>query len=736
MRYHHSVLATLVTVHLLAAATLGFAQQAPPLPGDEQALIAVLESDAPLFDKAKACQQLAVLGTKAAVPALAKYLADEQLSHYARFGLEPNPDPSAGAALRAGLDELQGGLLVGVINSLGIRRDEAAVPPLAALLGNSDPVVAAAAAAALGRIASPQSVQTLRDALGSGTGPRAALADACITAADILVAAGKQTEAAAVYNALRAANVPRHVQLAALTGVIRTGGEEALTLLVAQLQAEDEALFGVALSMAHELPGKGVTEALVAELAKPAPPLAQGTPALTIEKAEYGAQEKWLDVTDVITAACGDNGLSIVASNDIAGDPIGGVPKVLRVSYRVDGESKAVEVPEGERLQVQGVIPRQPRRARIVSVLGARGDRSALPVVLEAARSESWDVRLAALRALAELGDASAVPALLENATERQGPVATAALDSLAKLPGDEVDSMLAAMLPAADGGRKLTVIQLLGRREIASAVPALLKLVRDPDPSIRASSLAALGLTVGPDDLPALVDALVRPPTPDVPAAAKEALKTACQRMPDRAACATVLIDRMGESPAATTDLLELLGVVGGPQALTYVAKSAQHDREAVQDAATRVLGEWMSPDVAPVLLNLAKSGNEKFRVRALRGYIRVPRQLDVPADERLAMCQTALAIATRDEERNLALDALSRCRSEKALALAMSHLANPALKERAAASAVTIAEQILDAQPAIVADAMRQVTKVTEDPELAARAKRAMGRARRAGQ
>ncbi|NQT38540.1 MAG: hypothetical protein HQ581_13675, partial [Planctomycetes bacterium] len=100
-------------------------------------LIVVLQSDAAPFDKAKACQRLALIGTKEAVPALAALLADERLSSYARFGLEPIPDPSVDDALRDALGRLHGRLLAGVINSIGVRRDVKAVGALTKLA--SDP---------------------------------------------------------------------------------------------------------------------------------------------------------------------------------------------------------------------------------------------------------------------------------------------------------------------------------------------------------------------------------------------------------------------------------------------------------------------------------------------------------------------------------------------------------------------------------------------------------------------
>ena len=119
-------------------------------------LVEILEdSNASEFAKAKACQRLAVVGDKTAVPALAALLGDPKLAHYARFGLEPVSHPSADKALRDALGGLEGNLLIGVINSIGRRKDPKALDALAELLHGDDDDVAEAARAALGRIRSP-----------------------------------------------------------------------------------------------------------------------------------------------------------------------------------------------------------------------------------------------------------------------------------------------------------------------------------------------------------------------------------------------------------------------------------------------------------------------------------------------------------------------------------------------------------------------------------------------------
>lgn len=129
----------------------GSAEQIMALPLAK--LVALLrDQNGSVYAKAKACQRLAVVGDKTATPALAALLTHPELSHYARFALEPMRDTSADDALRAALDKVTGRLLVGVINSIGLRRDAKAIGALARLRNDFDAQIARAADAALGRI--------------------------------------------------------------------------------------------------------------------------------------------------------------------------------------------------------------------------------------------------------------------------------------------------------------------------------------------------------------------------------------------------------------------------------------------------------------------------------------------------------------------------------------------------------------------------------------------------------
>ena len=163
-----------------------------------------------------------------------------------------------------------------------------------------------------------------------------------------------------------------------------------------------------------------------------------------------------------------------------------------------------------------------------------------------------------------------------------------------------------------------------------------------------------------------------------------QQALRAVCRRAVDQDACARQLQAVLPQLDRDTKPfLIELLGMVGGSTALDAVIALARDGEESIQDAATRELGRWRTPDVAPALMDLARTApQEKYRIRALRGYLRVIRQMDLPDTDKLTMFRQAMEAATRSEERLLAIETLGRISTPDALKEAVKRLEHEALR------------------------------------------------------
>ena len=277
-------------------------------------------------------------------------------------------------------------------------------------------------------------------------------------------------------------------------------------------------------------------------------------------------------------------------------------------------------------------------------------------MVQKAATAGPRDVRLAALAALAPWDDASTTALLVNTALAEDADVSMAARESLLQTPARGVATALVARLQQAAPKERIVLLDIIGERGNASAAEAVIRLAGDPVDEVRLAALRTLGRLGGPEPLRVLLGNLQTAQNPEEKAVVQDALRTACSKVSEPEACARKLQECMTATPAEQPFLLELLGQVGGGEALRSVAAHARDSRPEIQDAATRVLGGWMSVDAAPVLLELAKTlGDARLQARALRGYLRIARQLDLPLDRRLAMCEEALQWAQRKDERQL---------------------------------------------------------------------------------
>jgi HEAT repeat protein len=186
----------------------------------ENRLIATLQSDISRDAKDYVCRKLAIVGTVAAVPALQSLLGEKDYSHMARIALERMPAPEAAQALRDAAAKVSNELKVGVISSLGSRRDAAAVSVFDVLLKDGDHSVARAAALALGAIGSVDAASVLKVAATSAAGNKPAVIDALLACAEALLAGQKQTDALVIYRSLAADDQARLVRLAATRGIL------------------------------------------------------------------------------------------------------------------------------------------------------------------------------------------------------------------------------------------------------------------------------------------------------------------------------------------------------------------------------------------------------------------------------------------------------------------------------------------------------------------------------------
>lgn len=478
-----------------------------PLPAaelpDEGALLTVLQSAASPAEKAQACRQLAIRGTARSVPALAPLLADPQLASWARIALEAIPDPAADAALREAAGKLNGRLLVGVLNSIGRRRDPQAVPVLSTRLREADPEVAGAAAVALGHIGNAAAAAALKARLADAPAALgAALGEGCVRAADQLRAAGQTAAAQDLYDATRAARLPLQQRLEATRGAILVRQADGLPLLLEQLRAEDKHAFALGLHVARELPGPAVTQGLVRALDQ-LPAARQ--PLLLRALADRPDPAVRPAVMQAARAEKPELRRTAVELLEHCGDA-SCVPVLLEAATAADRELARAAKASLARLHAEGVDAALIRRLgeatgaeRVVllELCGQRRLTAALPQVRPAMTDPDPAVRRAALQAVAALGGEAEVAELARliqetGEADRRDELEGALLEASGRV-GARVVARLLPLMRHAEPAVRLTGIHALAGVGGSEALAAVVAATRDPDSAVQDEAVRAL---------------------------------------------------------------------------------------------------------------------------------------------------------------------------------------------------------------------------------------------------
>lgn len=501
----------IMIVALILAGTVRLSAQTVPPKSDEDKLIAVIQSnDATHKEKVDACRGLALIGTKKAVAPLAALLGDEKLSHMARYALEPIKDPAVDEALREALGKVKGKPLVGVIGSIGVRRDAQAVQPLLSILMNNQapPEAMGMAVRALGQIGTTEAAQVLKTSLDHA--PAEGMPDVyegLFRCAERFAAEGNRSAAIDIYDTLLAQNASHQVRGGALRGAILTHGKSAkggLALLKKHLQNDDYIMFSAACQTALEMPDTEVTQALTTALnnlpadnkilviwtlGKRGDPAA--IPALS---AAANDGEKSVRIAAIEAMPQIGHASAVPVLTDLLGD------KDSEISQAAQQALAAIpsEAADAAVMAMLNNTQTEPRLTAL-ELIGRRRMYDSVPALLKVAAGPDAKVRPAALKRVGELGGPGEFPELLDLLMQYESrqdlDAAEQALSAVCTKTDNPASysSRLTSRMSDATPAQKSALLRVLGVIGGAKALEAVRDAMDDSNAQVRDTAVRVL---------------------------------------------------------------------------------------------------------------------------------------------------------------------------------------------------------------------------------------------------
>lgn len=389
-----------------------------------RALINALHLELPVETKQFVINLLGYSGTDDAVDALAKLLGDEALREDARRALERIPGEAAAKAILEALPKATGRFKAGLINTLGMKHSVAAVDAIAEALKDKDELVRIAAIEALGRIPSARCEPLLKEAIAQARNDREKriALDSYLRLADNLTAVGETKLAGEMYLWIYRECEDVNARRAAIVGLPKALGAQAVKVLVEALRDEDAQLRLIAVSALAELGGVEVTQALCDSLKA-----ADGETRIQIvtllgrrrDKAATESLIELLKVEDEALQIAVANALSAL-NDERAIEPL--IQLCMRGGRASEAASQALStITEGN--VADAILRALPNstgdvKVQLLRALGYHKTDESTKALIEAAKDADERIAIAALQALSVQRSPEALP-LLEELSER-----------------------------------------------------------------------------------------------------------------------------------------------------------------------------------------------------------------------------------------------------------------------------------------------------------------------------
>jgi HEAT repeat protein len=360
------------------------------------------------------------------------------------------------------------------------------------------------------------------------------------------------------------------------------------------------------------------------------------------------------------------------------------------------------------------------------------GTAAVMTTIRESVNNRDPGVRMAAISALASLGDSSDLDRLLGFAVNGRPEEQQRARKALVLISSPEVNSRLAKRLGVGDEKSQTVLVEVLGERQAREASSPLLEIAETRTGALAKSSIKALGLVGGADELTPIIRIMLSS-GPELQEPAVQAVVAIARKSEFESECSSALVQKYqeaGVTAGARLAIIQVLGRLAAAPGLPVILGALKDADPELSKEAVIAASNWPDAKPAPDLLRIAReSSTASQKVLALRGYLDlIERDQELSPDEKVRLYEASMALAPEEAERQRVFSKLGQVASFSALNLVVKLAGNPA-SEEAIAAAVSIARKVYAGNTGLARLIVQKVMESTRNEELTAQCRDILG-------
>jgi HEAT repeat protein len=332
-------------------------------------------------------------------------------------------------------------------------------------------------------------------------------------------------------------------------------------------------------------------------------------------------------------------------------------------------------------------------KPEIIAFLARIGDNEALPLIKRSIIHELPAVREAAAEALTISGDEEAVPLIIGYMMEFESPGdQKAALTALKSLVSEKEMPLIKNVLENGPDAAKKSAIELIALKNHSEFFDLVFPYTSSGDEAVRSEAFKALVSLAGWRNQDDLLNLLFKTGNEDYVPDIQNALAAAAAEMPDPERRSEIIL-KVLESGEKREELIPVLAITGGREALSVVLKEFENGTSEIREVCFNTLTSWSDHSASSALYEICASGNKTYEGPAFEGYLRQVRSAALPDEQKLLLYRKIMPYALTAERKNQIIRDIGRLRTYQSLFFIAGFLDDPETASAAARAVMNIA-------------------------------------------
>jgi HEAT repeat protein len=350
-------------------------------------------------------------------------------------------------------------------------------------------------------------------------------------------------------------------------------------------------------------------------------------------------------------------------------------------------------------------------KPEIISMLGERGDKTALPLVTNSLSDSDQAVRTEAAKAIVKLGGSENISSLIGymlsfSSEADQEAVKTA----LMTVTGSDNMRFLIPVLKEGNPAAQKSAIEVIAWNKDNKYFSEVLPFTSSENEPVKAAAMKALVSLAGSSDQTSIIDLLATTDKPEYVADLQSALAAAANKTSNPEMKSSTILQAM-DGKTKKEKLIPVLAKTGGREALAVVLKEFEAGNSGMRDVCFRALTDWSDYSASSALYEICASKNKTYEAPAFKGYVAQIKSAPLPDDQKLLLYRKIMPYALTPERKNEILAETGKLRTYQALFFVSRFLDDNATSDAAARAAMTIALPSVSSGKGMYGDLVKKI-------------------------